>query len=255
MEIACTSMIHARAPYFLWPYVVRYAAHQLNLWPHVSWPEASPTCLWTGSPGVASKFRVWGCVALIRDISADKLSARALPCVFLGFSMDALDFAYYHPPLHRFLDSRDVTFEEFVSYYAHYLCRGLPIPLPPISLAPAPPLALAPPVDPPPPGPAPSCVSHAIPLLSVARMGAEAASSGGAGAEGAGTGVGGPGTRGARSGGAGAGGTSTGGASYGVSGAGGADIRGASSRGSGTGGTTSVVPTPPPHRYAKRLPR
>ncbi|CAI7878986.1 unnamed protein product [Closterium sp. NIES-54] len=31
MEVARTSMIHAAAPHFLWPFAVRYAAHQLNL--------------------------------------------------------------------------------------------------------------------------------------------------------------------------------------------------------------------------------
>ncbi|CAI7863405.1 unnamed protein product, partial [Closterium sp. NIES-53] len=35
MEVARTSMIHAAAPHFLWPFAVRYAAHQLNLWPRV----------------------------------------------------------------------------------------------------------------------------------------------------------------------------------------------------------------------------
>ncbi|CAI7853643.1 unnamed protein product [Closterium sp. NIES-53] len=49
MEIARTSMTHARAPHFLWPYAVRYAAHQLNLWPRVSRPKVSPTSLWTGT--------------------------------------------------------------------------------------------------------------------------------------------------------------------------------------------------------------
>ncbi|CAI7850513.1 unnamed protein product [Closterium sp. NIES-54] len=88
MEIARTSMIHARAPHIRWPYAVCYAAHQLNLWPRVSWPEASPTSLWTGSLGVASEFRVWGCLALVRDTSADKLSAGALPCVFLGVASE-----------------------------------------------------------------------------------------------------------------------------------------------------------------------
>ncbi|CAI7804599.1 unnamed protein product [Closterium sp. NIES-53] len=107
MEIARTSLTHACAPHFLWPYVVRYAAHQLNLWPRVSRPEVSPTSLWTGSPGVASRFRVWGCLALVRDTFADKLSPRAVPCVFLGFPEDSSDFTFYHPPSHRFFDSRD----------------------------------------------------------------------------------------------------------------------------------------------------
>ncbi|CAI5939496.1 unnamed protein product [Closterium sp. NIES-64] len=35
MEVARTSRIHADAPHFLWPFAVRYAAHQLNLWPRV----------------------------------------------------------------------------------------------------------------------------------------------------------------------------------------------------------------------------
>ncbi|CAI7865783.1 unnamed protein product [Closterium sp. NIES-53] len=48
MEVARTSMIHAAAPHFLRPFAVRYAAHQLNLWPRVSLPETLPTLHWTG---------------------------------------------------------------------------------------------------------------------------------------------------------------------------------------------------------------
>ncbi|CAI7930854.1 unnamed protein product [Closterium sp. NIES-54] len=33
MEVARTSMIHAATPHFPWLFAVRYAAHQLNLWP------------------------------------------------------------------------------------------------------------------------------------------------------------------------------------------------------------------------------
>ncbi|CAI5958272.1 unnamed protein product [Closterium sp. NIES-64] len=43
MEVARTSLIHADAPHFVWPFAVRYATHQLNLWPRVSLPETSPT--------------------------------------------------------------------------------------------------------------------------------------------------------------------------------------------------------------------
>ncbi|CAI7858413.1 unnamed protein product, partial [Closterium sp. NIES-54] len=57
MDVARTSMIHAAAPHFLWPFAVQYAAHQLNLQPRVSLPETSPTLLWTGKVGDASAFR------------------------------------------------------------------------------------------------------------------------------------------------------------------------------------------------------
>ncbi|CAI7934403.1 unnamed protein product [Closterium sp. NIES-54] len=79
-KVARTSMIHAVAPHFLWSFAVRYAAHQLNLWPRVSLPETSPTLRWTGKVCDASVFRVWGSRAFVRDTPADKLSARAIPC-------------------------------------------------------------------------------------------------------------------------------------------------------------------------------
>ncbi|CAI7777985.1 unnamed protein product [Closterium sp. NIES-54] len=48
MDVACTSMIHAAAPHFLWPFAVQYAAHQIKLLPRVSLPETTPTLRWTG---------------------------------------------------------------------------------------------------------------------------------------------------------------------------------------------------------------
>ncbi|CAI7900938.1 unnamed protein product, partial [Closterium sp. NIES-53] len=43
MDVARTSMIHAAAPHFLWPFAVQYAANQINLQPRVSMPKTSPT--------------------------------------------------------------------------------------------------------------------------------------------------------------------------------------------------------------------
>ncbi|CAI7799936.1 unnamed protein product [Closterium sp. NIES-53] len=111
MQVARTSMIHAAAPHFLWPFAVQCAAHQLNLWPRVSFPETSPTLRWTGKVGDASVFRVWGSRAFVRDTSADKLSARAIPYVFLDFVPDAPGWQFYHPDSRRVLPSQDVTFD------------------------------------------------------------------------------------------------------------------------------------------------
>ncbi|CAI5934317.1 unnamed protein product [Closterium sp. NIES-64] len=107
MDVARTSMMHAAAPHFLWLFAVRYAAHQINLHPRVSRPETSPALLWTGKVGNASAFRVWGSRAFVRDLSADKLSPRAAPCVFLGFPPDALWVAVSTtPPLALFCPPR-----------------------------------------------------------------------------------------------------------------------------------------------------
>ncbi|CAI7810885.1 unnamed protein product [Closterium sp. NIES-54] len=120
MDVTRTSMIHAAAPHFLWPFAVQYAyaAHQINLQPRVSLPEATPTLRWTGKVGDASVFRVWGSRAFVRDTSADKLSSR-----------DAPGWQFYHPTLRRVLSSQDVMFDKSVSYY-----RSCPLSLGVLSL-------------------------------------------------------------------------------------------------------------------------
>ncbi|CAI7859370.1 unnamed protein product [Closterium sp. NIES-54] len=140
MEVARTSMIHAAAPHFLWSFAVRYAAHQLNLWPRVSLLETSPTLRWTRKVGDASVFQVWDYRAFVRDTSADKLSARTIPCVFRGFPADAPGWQFYHPTSRRVLPSQDVTFDELVPFYHLFPYRSAPLPPPPLYLAPGPPL-------------------------------------------------------------------------------------------------------------------
>ncbi|CAI7904765.1 unnamed protein product [Closterium sp. NIES-53] len=103
MEVARTSMIHAAAPHFLWPFAVRYAAHQLNLWPRVSLQETSPTLHWTGEVGDASVFR------------------------------------FYHPTSPCVFPSQDVMFDELVPFYSLFPYRSAPRPPSPLFLAPGPP--------------------------------------------------------------------------------------------------------------------
>ncbi|CAI7738192.1 unnamed protein product [Closterium sp. NIES-54] len=202
MDVARTSMIHAAAPHFLWPFAVQYATHQLNLQPRVSLPETSPTLLWTGKVGDASAFRVWGSRAFVRDLSADKLSPCATPC--------------------------DVTFDESVPYYRLFLYPTAPLPPPPLFHAPGPP-----PLDPlPPQGPTPSGVSQvdAVEPVEVAVDSGAATGAELAGAE----------FGGAESGGTEAGGAEHGGAEIGVAEPGGAEPAGTGPGGAEPGGGGSA---------------
>ncbi|CAI7774644.1 unnamed protein product [Closterium sp. NIES-53] len=120
----------------------------------------------TGKVGNASVFRVWGSCAFVRDTSADKLSARAIPCILLGFVPDAPGWQFYHPTSRRVLPSQDVTFDELVPFYHLFPYRSSPPPPPPLFLAPRPL-----PVDPlPPQGPPPSGVSQVDPLPGTAPV-------------------------------------------------------------------------------------
>ncbi|CAI7924447.1 unnamed protein product [Closterium sp. NIES-54] len=244
MAVARTSMIHAAAPHFLWPFAVQYAAHHSNFQPRVSLPETSPTLRWTGKVGDAAAFRVWGSRAFVRDLFADKLSPCAFPCVFLGFPPDAPGWQFYQPTLRRVLSSQDVTFDKSVPYGRLFPYRTAPLPPPPLFLAPG-----LPPVDPlPAQGPAPSGVSQVdvvepveVAVDSGAARGAEpgVAESGGAepggaepwGAEPGGAEPGGAEPRGAEPGGAESGGAESGGAESGGAEPGGARSARVASRG------------------------
>ncbi|CAI5518822.1 unnamed protein product [Closterium sp. Naga37s-1] len=233
MDVARTSMIHAAAPHFLWPFAVQYAAHQINLQPRVSLPETSPTLRWTGKVGDASAFRVWGSLAFVRDLSAEKLSPRAVPCVFLGFPPDAPGWQFYHPTSRRVLSSQDVTFDESVPYYRLFPYRTAPLPPPPLFLAPGPP-----PVDPlPPQGPAPSDVSQ-VDAVEPVEVAVDSGTARGAEPGGAESGGAEPG--GAESGGAEPGGTEPGGAEPGGAEPGGTEPGGAEPGGAEPGGAGSA---------------
>ncbi|CAI5997818.1 unnamed protein product [Closterium sp. NIES-65] len=229
MDVARTSMMHAAAPHFLWPFAVRYAAHQINLQRRVSMPETSPALLWSGKVGDASAFRVWGSRAFVRDLSADKLSPRAAPCVFLGFPPDAPGWHFYHPTSRRVLSSQDVTFNESVPYYRLFPYRTPYLPPPPLFLVPGPPS-----VDPlPPHGLARSGVSQVDAVQPVepegtTTGGAEPGGAESGGAEPGGATPGGAEPWGAEPGGATPGGAEPGGVELGGAGPGGSP--GASSR-------------------------
>ncbi|CAI7847300.1 unnamed protein product, partial [Closterium sp. NIES-53] len=108
--------------------------------------------------------------AFVRNTSADKLSARAIPYVFLGFPPDAPGWQFYHPTSRRVFPSQDVTFDESVPFYRLFPYRSAPPPPPPLFLA---------------PDPLPGTVPVEVAGDSGAARGAE---SGGAESEGAGSG-------------------------------------------------------------------
>ncbi|CAI7739844.1 unnamed protein product [Closterium sp. NIES-54] len=221
MDVARTSMIHAAAPHFLWPFA-------------------------TGKVGDASVFRVWGSRAFVRDLSADKLSPRAVPCVFLGFPPVAPGWQFYHPTSRRVLSSQDVTFDESVPYYRLFPYRTALLPPPPLFLVPCPP-----PVEPlPPQGPAPSGVSQ-VDAVEPVKVAVDSGAGFG-GAEPGGTESGGAAPGGAEPGGVESEGAEPGGAELGSAEPGGEEPWGAgsarvasrsASRAAGAGGTPGAART------------
>ncbi|CAI7740710.1 unnamed protein product [Closterium sp. NIES-53] len=172
-------------------------------------------------------------------MSADKLSAHAIPCVFLGFPPDAPAWQFYRPTSRRVLPSQDVTFDESVPFYNLFPYHSAPLPPPLLFLAPGPPL--------PHPGTVP--VEVAVDLGAARGAASGVTASGGvelaraepevaepAGAECRGAEFEGAGSGGAEPGGAGTGGGEPGGAEPGGAQNEGAEPRGAVYEGMESGG-------------------
>ncbi|CAI5971039.1 unnamed protein product [Closterium sp. NIES-64] len=96
----------------VFPSAARVMSLRSTFHPRVSMPETSPAEPVDVEGWRASAFRVWGSRTFVRDLSADKLSPCAAPCVFLGFPPDAPGWQFYHPSSCRVLSSQDLTFDE-----------------------------------------------------------------------------------------------------------------------------------------------
>ncbi|CAI7849831.1 unnamed protein product [Closterium sp. NIES-54] len=277
MDIARTSMIHARAPHFMWPYALCYAAHQLNLQsratPFTTHPSTSFSTLVTSgltspcpttpdTPIEVSRFPLPPSSShpLFPPAPAPPVPppsfsppppwpSGAIPIAHIilclsSLACSALSSLITSPPTIFLIGPLGWSFGSFcVPYRARLSNRHLHSACSRSVRSPQQPLAL----------------SRQVTVDSVG-VGAGGAAAGGtrswgarsrvAGAGGAGAGgtsyggarAGGSGTGGASSGGAGAGGASSGGAGAGGSGTGGASSGGAGARGAGTGGASSGDP-------------
>ncbi|CAI7909768.1 unnamed protein product [Closterium sp. NIES-54] len=110
MDVARTSMIHAAAPHFLWPFAV--STRRIRSTFSLVSPCRRPHLLCGGRGRLAMRSRFVSGDLAFRVTTADKLSSRAVPCVFLGFPPDAPGWQFYHPTSRRVLSSQDVTFDE-----------------------------------------------------------------------------------------------------------------------------------------------
>ncbi|CAI7733984.1 unnamed protein product [Closterium sp. NIES-54] len=237
MDVARTSMIHAAAPHFLWPFA-----------------RSPPPCGGPGRLAMRVRFGSGDLGHLSATCLRTSCPPSAVPCVFLGFPPDAPGWQFYHPTLRRVLSSQDVTFVESVPFYRLFPYRTAPL-LPPHCTRSSPGS---------PPPPSWSCPVRCVPVRGAESGGAEpgGAEPGGAEPWGAGsalvasrsasraTGAGGspvtPGPGGARTGGAGAVGAGGAAAAAGVglagaSGAAGAGATGGVGAGVGAAGASPAA--------------
>ena len=136
IETARTLLLHHNVPLRFWADAVLAACYLINRMPSSVLQHKVPhQLLYSNQPLYALPPRVFGCTCFVHNHSPgrDKLSARSLKCIFLGYSQVQRDYKCYSPDTQRYYFSADVTFFESSPFYSsshdkHHISEVLPIP-------------------------------------------------------------------------------------------------------------------------------
>ncbi|XP_070006038.1 uncharacterized protein [Nicotiana sylvestris] len=100
-----------------WEECVLIAVYLINMLPTSALKDKSKTLfkLLHGKPPSLDHLRVFGCLGYVTDLrKEDKFSPRAVPAIFLGYSITQKGYKIYTTYSRNFLVSRDVVFKEEV---------------------------------------------------------------------------------------------------------------------------------------------
>lgn len=124
LEVVRASLIEAHMPLQYWGEALTSAAYLINRVPSSTIVFKTPYQALTEAvvaPTVPNlPPHVFGCVAFVHlyKNQRDKLSPRALKCVFVGYAATKKGYRCYHPPTKRMFVTSDVIFHEDSMYFS-----------------------------------------------------------------------------------------------------------------------------------------
>nr|CAN76133.1 hypothetical protein VITISV_036298 [Vitis vinifera] len=148
VETARTILLHSNVLFRFWGDVVLTACYLINRMPSSVLHDQIPhSLLFPDQPLYFLPPRVFGCTCFVHILTPkqDKLSAKAMKCLFLGYSRLQKGYRCYSLETHRYFISADVTFFEDSPFFSTTseslpVSEVLPIPIvsPPDAMPPRP---------------------------------------------------------------------------------------------------------------------
>ncbi|RVW94848.1 Retrovirus-related Pol polyprotein from transposon TNT 1-94 [Vitis vinifera] len=146
VETARTLLLHSHVPFRFWGDAVLTACYLINRMPSSVLHDQIPhSLLFPDQPLYFLPPRVFGCTCFVHILTPgqDKLSAKAMKCLFLGYSRLQKGYRCYSLETHRYFISADVTFFEDSPFFSTTseslpVSEVLPIPIVPRVVAPLP---------------------------------------------------------------------------------------------------------------------
>ncbi|GJU33807.1 retrotransposon protein, putative, ty1-copia subclass [Tanacetum coccineum] len=94
-----------------WDYALESATRILNMVPTKK-VDKTPYELWYGKVPNLSYLKVWGCEALVKRDTPDKLQQRSVKCIFIGYPKETMGYYFYFPPENKIVVARYAEFFE-----------------------------------------------------------------------------------------------------------------------------------------------
>ncbi|GKA61063.1 retrotransposon protein, putative, ty1-copia subclass [Tanacetum coccineum] len=104
-------MLHQHLPKSFWGYAFESTGHILNM---VLTKKVDRTSyeIWYGKAPKMSYLRVWGCEALVKRDTPDKLDYRSIKCIFVGYLKETMVYYFYYPLKNKIFVARNAEFFE-----------------------------------------------------------------------------------------------------------------------------------------------
>ncbi|RVW22242.1 Retrovirus-related Pol polyprotein from transposon TNT 1-94 [Vitis vinifera] len=137
VETTRTILLHSNVPFRFWGDAVLTACYLINRMPSFVLHDQIPhSLLFPDQPLYFLPPRVFGCTCFVHilTLGQDKLSAKAMKCLFLGYSRLQKGYRCYSLETHRYFISADVTFFEDSPFFSTTseslpISEVLPIPI------------------------------------------------------------------------------------------------------------------------------
>ncbi|GJZ58937.1 retrotransposon protein, putative, ty1-copia subclass [Tanacetum coccineum] len=98
-------------PLSFWDYALESATRILNMVPTKK-IDKTPYEMWYGKVPNLSYLKVWGCKALVKRDTPDKLEQRSVKCIFIGYPKETIGYYFYFLPKNKIVVVRYAEFFE-----------------------------------------------------------------------------------------------------------------------------------------------
>ena len=121
METARILLLHHNVPFRFWGDAVLIACYLINRMPSSVLNNQIPYfVLYPNDVLYSTPLCVFGCTCFVHDLTPgkNKLSAKSLKCIFLGYSRLQKGYRCFSPLLQRYLVPTDITFFETTPFFS-----------------------------------------------------------------------------------------------------------------------------------------